>query len=185
LVFKTLEKDGSLHSLAWCSNSMLQTLKQYGEVSIIDTTYNKNRWDLPLGLLIVKDSEGRLRIGSCALLGNEDTETFTWWFQYLINECYWYPKVVMSDGDLAIGLSIENLDTKVTHLLCLYHIMQNIHKNLGKVLGKFYLSQADLDRNSRMTFSAAVTKIQFLNLKVPGMNCFRNTPKHNLIWKNL
>jgi hypothetical protein len=91
----------------------------------------------------------------------------------------------MSDGDLAIGLSIESLNTKVTHLLCLYHIIQNIHKNVGKLLGKFYLSQGDLDRNSRMTFSAAGTKILFLNLKIPGMICFRNTPKQNLIWKNL
>jgi hypothetical protein len=69
----------------------------------------------------------------CALLSNEDTETFTWLFTTWL-ECMHgrSPNAIITDQDRAMKNAIEVVFPKTRHRWCLWHLMKKIPEKLGR-----------------------------------------------------
>ena len=102
-----------LERVAWVTSEMQDRLLQWGggEVVLIDTTYKKNRFQMPLAIMVVFDGEGETIIVSAPGLHTESGDAFFWWLNF-IRGLGWEPKAVFSDGDLAMALAIESTGTR-------------------------------------------------------------------------
>ena len=65
-----------------------------------------------------------------SLFNNENLETFNWFFKCLKSAVSDSPKVIMSDHDLALESAIEQQFPGTKHFLCLFHIYQNLNRNV-------------------------------------------------------
>ncbi|CAG8641596.1 15259_t:CDS:2, partial [Dentiscutata erythropus] len=68
------------------------------------------------------------------LMNNETLESFEWVFDSLIKGTNIFLSVIITDNDLAI----TNIMSDTYHIHCIYHIGQNLLKNLKSKLGSEY-----------------------------------------------
>ena len=122
-----------LTRVAWASSDMVSNIIKFGDVIVIDTTQKKNCFNMPLILCVVMDSDGKLRVAGAALVSSEDNASFHWFCTFLIR-LGWTPKVVFSDGDVAISSTLAIIKGCV-HYLCIWHIIKNLRKNCLNALG--------------------------------------------------
>ena len=92
-------------------------------------------------------------------MSDEILKSFKQVFSSLIKGTNTFPSVIITDNDLAIDATIANLMPNIYHIHCIYHIGQNLLKNLKSKLGSEYndfikawykmrntLSQIEFDR---------------------------------------
>jgi hypothetical protein len=96
----------------------------------IDSTYAKNRYALPLLLFGIASSQNKLLLCAVSLLQNETEEDFRWIFDCFLKCMGNLPRVIISDGDRAISAALEHYG--VRHLLCRWHISENVLGQLPK-----------------------------------------------------
>ena len=89
---------------------------------------------MPLILFTIVDNNGlSTLIGGC-LLSNEQFESYTWALLQFRNCTRLDPLVVFSDGDTELARAIVEVWPRSVHLLCRFHIAQNINRKLAAVL---------------------------------------------------
>lgn len=69
-----------------CSNNRCrQVYREFGNVVTFATTYLTNKQDIPSAPIIGVNYHGQSTLSGCALLSNEDIDSFVWlfrtWFQ--------------------------------------------------------------------------------------------------------
>jgi len=73
-----------------------------------------------------------------ALLPDKSVDSYIWIFQKIIKATNVYLTVILIDTDLTIDAAICQVFITTYPIHCIYHITQNLHKNLRKVLGEIY-----------------------------------------------
>ncbi|CAJ0823579.1 9554_t:CDS:2 [Entrophospora sp. SA101] len=73
-----------------------------------------------------------------ALLDHENVDSFNWFFNCMKNGFLEAPGLIMSDHDLSLESSIEINFPETKHFLCIFHIYNNLYRNLKPVLKKDY-----------------------------------------------
>ena len=144
-----VDSSNRLESLCWASASMLEDLRRYGDVLLVDCTCGKNIHDLPLAFVVTVDGEGRSKLGFAALLATESAREFNWLFNHAISavaEDDWANTVetIISDGDLAIASEVGTVFPTAQHLLCLWHLQKNLKINMKRQLGGLSLPPRSL-----------------------------------------
>ncbi|XP_056687996.1 protein FAR1-RELATED SEQUENCE 5-like [Spinacia oleracea] len=76
-----LDKDGRVCNFFWRDSMMLEDYKIYGDVTVFDTTYRTNRYNLICAPFVGINNHWKNTIFACALLGDEKTESFVWLFE--------------------------------------------------------------------------------------------------------
>ncbi|CAG8793969.1 5040_t:CDS:1 [Dentiscutata erythropus] len=117
-------------------------LKQYSQIVLMDSTYKTNHFGIPLLLISGIDAIGIIFLIASRLISNETISSFCCVLQQLkqvvsditINKI----QTILTNRDLAILSSIRNGLSHVKHQLCIWHLEQNIVKNLtGKLDNRF------------------------------------------------
>ena len=127
-----MNTDDSLKNIIFLSGKMRKTYELFGKsgIMMIDTTYKNNKYNLPLCNFCGTDNNGHNLIFAHAFIYNELQETFDWLFNQFIELMHnKMPKVIISDQDLALTASINCNFLSSIHLLCNWHMMQNLKKN--------------------------------------------------------
>jgi len=102
----------------------------YGDILLVNATYRTNKYKLPLVIFSGFTYKGRNCIFDIGIVNDEKETTYNWLFgQFrLIHKVL--PQIVGSDHDLAIASLMANAYKGIICLLCLWHIEQNLKKQL-------------------------------------------------------
>ncbi|CAG8460223.1 3404_t:CDS:2 [Cetraspora pellucida] len=120
-VITYLINNNRLHCLFFATQSALTTFKCYPEVMLIDTTYKTNHFGMPLLFISRVNAIGITFL--IATVGNN-----------VINKI----QTILMNRDSAILPAIRTELLHVKHQICIWHIEQNIVKNLtSKLNNKF------------------------------------------------
>ena len=102
---------------------------------IYDNTFNTSSYDLKLGVFSVVSKDGRTRLLACSLLRHEDEESFKWVMTSFLEIYGVTPAVVLTDGDPWLSRAIASVFDGSVHLLCVWHLANNVKKHIKGCFG--------------------------------------------------
>jgi zinc finger SWIM domain-containing protein 3 len=133
-------EDGFLKSMAWICVRALDTLKSHCRVILMDATYRTNQYEMPFVLFTGCDETYRTFIFGAALLDAEQTEDYVWALNSLKSLLPdWFSErlqCIVTDLDFSEERAISSVFPSVHHILCIFHMFQNVTKNLSAKLGE-------------------------------------------------
>lgn len=115
-------------------------LAEYYEVLIMDCTYKTNKYKMPLLIITgVTSSNTTFYVAFCFMKG-ETFEDYLWVIRALIRllDMFKIPYLTtaISDGDKALAPALyrafEEKNHRINHILCVWHINQNVTANCKK-----------------------------------------------------
>ncbi|CAD6911462.1 unnamed protein product [Tilletia controversa] len=129
---------GALQRLFMSSPVMIDALGQFGDVLIADVAQGRNVYNMPLNVFSVIDGCGKTRNIGYAVQDREDHASHAWVLHALLRTTGKKPSVIISDQDAAFISAVREVLPTSHHVLCLYHLWQNIVKQLkGKLRGQW------------------------------------------------
>jgi len=111
---------------------------QYSDCVFNDVTHKTNRYGMALSLFVGFDNKCHNILLAQALLVDESLESHVWMFNQIIKSTGVYPAVILTDADPAVDAAVRQVFQLTYPIHCAYHITQNLHKNLRKILGVNY-----------------------------------------------
>ncbi|XP_021837034.1 protein FAR1-RELATED SEQUENCE 5-like [Spinacia oleracea] len=134
--YSSIQRDGEgiLKNAFWADARSRGTCKYFGDVISFDTTFSSNRYRMPFAPFFGVNHHGKSTIFAAALISHEDTESFVWVFEEWLKCMGKPPKGILTDQDRAICSAIGKVFPGVPHRLCLWHMLQNASRNLGKLV---------------------------------------------------
>ena len=72
---------------------------KYNDVTIVDITYNTNRFQMMLCIITVIDNNYRTRIVTYAIIENEILNTYKWIFKNILVETGSFPRIIFINLD--------------------------------------------------------------------------------------
>ncbi|GBC53877.1 protein FAR1-RELATED SEQUENCE 5-like [Rhizophagus irregularis DAOM 181602=DAOM 197198] len=122
--------NNELTGLFWMTSQQHNDLwPKYHDVIIHDNTAKTNRYDMALSLFVCIDNNFKMRIVGQALIKYETQAAYEWIFQCMLESVdNVSPKVIFTDGDPAVIAAIRVIYPQTQHLLCIYHIVENVKK---------------------------------------------------------
>jgi zinc finger SWIM domain-containing protein 3 len=123
-----------LQRIFWMSARGRDYYCSFSDVIEGDATYKTNRFGLPLLLFWGVDNNCVTFVIAGCLLSDEQFESYEWALLNFGKLGFPAPKVIFTDGDTEFGRAIQKVWPETVHLLCRFHIAQNIIKNLAGIL---------------------------------------------------
>ena len=122
--------NNELTGLFWMTSQQCNDLwPRFHDVIILDTTSKTNRYEMALGLFVAVDNNFKTRIVAQALTKYENQADFDWVFQCTLQASNNLPpKVIFTDSDPALIAAVQVTYPETRHLLCIYHLLENVKK---------------------------------------------------------
>ncbi|KAK1561951.1 hypothetical protein Q3G72_003731 [Acer saccharum] len=126
-----LDDDRRLKNVFWADPRSRAAYQYFGDVVTFDTTYLTNRYGMPFAPFVGVNHHGQSILLGAGLISNEDTETFVWLFQTLL-QCMdgIAPKAIITDQDKAMKNAIAIVFPTTRHRFCLWHILKKVPEKL-------------------------------------------------------
>ncbi|RYR13800.1 hypothetical protein Ahy_B04g070599 isoform F [Arachis hypogaea] len=127
-----LEDDQSIKLAFWEDARSRATCEYFGDVISFDTTYNTNTYNMVFGSFIGVNQHSQSTLLGCALMKNEDIQSFKWLF-----ECWLCcmggnaPKGILTVQCALMQRAIEACMPTTIHRWCIWHIMKKIPSKLN------------------------------------------------------
>jgi MULE transposase domain/FAR1 DNA-binding domain len=143
-----------LTGLFWMtSQQCIDLWPKFHDVIIYDTTSKTNRYEMALSLFVAVDNNYKTRIVAQALTKYENQADFNWIFQCILQASNNLPpKVLFTDSDPAIIAAVQIVYPQTRHLLCIYHLLENVKKKakakLRGDMAKSFITDFYIMRNS-------------------------------------
>ncbi|RYR30579.1 hypothetical protein Ahy_B01g055326 [Arachis hypogaea] len=127
-----LKDDQSINLVFWVDARSRAACEYFGDVISFDTTYNTNRYNLFFGSFVGVNHHGQSTLMGCALMKNEDIQSFKWLFEYWLR-CMGgnTPKGILTDQCASMQSAIETCMPTTIHGWCIWHIMKKIPSKLN------------------------------------------------------
>ncbi|XP_074300849.1 protein FAR1-RELATED SEQUENCE 8-like [Silene latifolia] len=134
--YYAIEKDakGKLLNVFWADGRCRGMGKVFEDVLSYDATFCVNRYIMPFTPFVGVNHHGSTVLLAAALVSHEDAESFTWVFRRWIDCMGRAPSVILTDQCKGMKKAVKNVFNSTRHRLCLWHMMMNAVKNLGKHL---------------------------------------------------
>ncbi|CAB4493479.1 unnamed protein product [Rhizophagus irregularis] len=133
--------DNRLVGLFWMSPNQHQCLLRYNDIVQIDNTCQTNWFDMYLTLLVIVDNNTKSRLVAQCLSEDGTIESYEWFLDCLLQTTNNNPPTCLfSDADPALINAVTSKFPESHHFLCIFHIQENLRKNLAGKLGKEYQS---------------------------------------------
>ncbi|XP_068504159.1 protein FAR-RED IMPAIRED RESPONSE 1-like [Phaseolus vulgaris] len=118
-----------VQDLFWTHPDSVKLLNAFNIVLMMDSTYKTNRYRMPLFEVVGVTSTGLTFSAAFMLLASERHHNFVWALEKLKGlflRVDSYPKVVVSDRDIALMNAINVVFPEAANLLCRFHIDKNV-----------------------------------------------------------
>lgn len=126
-----VDDENRLDKLFWADSRSRMDYDAFGDVLVFDTTYKTNAYKKPFVILAGVSNHYLSIIFGCALLANENVETYTWVLEALMEAMDGKkPISVVTDGDRAMRQAIITVFPSSKHRLCTWHIQRNAVTNV-------------------------------------------------------
>ncbi|XP_021719176.1 protein FAR1-RELATED SEQUENCE 5-like [Chenopodium quinoa] len=126
-----LDSYGRVCNLFWRDSMMLEDYKIYGDVTVFDTTYRTNRYNL-ICAPFVGNNHWKNTMFACSFIGDETTNSFVGLFETfkkaMGGKCH---VSLFIDQDAAMLAAIPKVFPNTRHRLCLWHLIQNVVTRFG------------------------------------------------------
>ncbi|CAI2176926.1 12028_t:CDS:1 [Funneliformis geosporum] len=111
---------------------------QYGLVIAHNNTAKMNIYGLSLLIFVIVDNNYSTRPVAQAFLNDKTLESYLWSLKVILQAYGIYLTVMITDADPAMDVAIAQIYSQTRHLHCIWHIDQNIPKNLKSKLHDDY-----------------------------------------------
>ncbi|XP_075103764.1 protein FAR1-RELATED SEQUENCE 5-like [Nicotiana tabacum] len=119
----------------------------FGDVLSFDTTYQMNREHIPLASFIGLNNHRKMVIFGGALMYDETADSFQWLFETFLRAMSGKnPKTILIDQDVAMSKAISFVMTEVYHMLCVWHMEQNVAKHLNQIYKRYASFHGDFGK---------------------------------------
>jgi len=125
-----IENDQSLTKLIFLTETMKRNYELYGDIIMMDSTYNTNLYRIPLVVLTGIRKDGKNVLFGLVLVNNETYETYKWILEHFFRaNNNQYPRLIVTDGDTAMYKALsEYKEVPIIHLLCQWHVKRNMNR---------------------------------------------------------
>ncbi|MED6116105.1 hypothetical protein PIB30_117534 [Stylosanthes scabra] len=127
-----LDGDNRIKNVFWADARSRAACEYFGDVVWFETTYNKNRYDLPFASFVGVNHHGYSILLGCAVMKNEDIESFKWlfgcWIRCMGGKA---PKSIITDQCPSMPIAIQHCMPTTMHRWCIWHIMKKVPKKLN------------------------------------------------------
>ncbi|KAL8469446.1 hypothetical protein ACS0TY_032335 [Phlomoides rotata] len=118
--YMDLDQDGHLRNVLWIHPRCGAAYEKFHDVVSFDTTYLVNRNKIPFASIVGVNHHGHSILLGCALVTHEDTESFRWIFQNLLQAMNGvHPNAIIMDQCPSINLAIRDVMPNTTHRYCI------------------------------------------------------------------
>ncbi|RHZ88497.1 hypothetical protein Glove_22g195 [Diversispora epigaea] len=111
---------------------------KFYDIIIHDNTARTNKYNYPLSLFILIDNYNKSRLAAQAFMQDERLESYEWLLRCCLEAYEIAPLTFVTDADPAMIAAISTIFPETHHIQCLYHLYQNLPKNLRSCLGSLY-----------------------------------------------
>lgn len=127
-----VDDSDSLKRLFFVTPIMKKNYDQFGDVLLLDATYQTNVYQVPLAIFSGVNVEGKNVVYAMAFINDETFETYEWCFKAFFD---FYkdkvPNVIVTDGDLSICKVMKEKYPTIPHLLCQWHFKRNLYRHFA------------------------------------------------------
>jgi len=127
----SVETDKSLCKIVFSTKKMKENFKNFGDILIIDTTYNVNYYSTPLVVLSGVDNCYRNILFGLAFVNSEEQATYNWVLSQFDSIVQEKPQLIMSDQDKSLCAAIKNTYSGLEHRVCSWHVARNLRRKFG------------------------------------------------------
>jgi len=180
------DRENRLSKLFFCSQKMIILYKSFYDVIFVDTTFQKNRFNMPILCIVGFNNYGHNILLGFGLLNDSTEKSFNWAFESFSKIVDRSPQVIFSDQEKALRNSLKVTFPEARHLLCGWHVARNLtnrfkawkagSENAQKLFN--YLKYLPFTKDS-VKFERRVTEIkEFLANSNENLNYFENAMKN-------
>ena len=120
-----------LNYIIFCTRKSQKIYPKYRDVAWVDSKYGTNKYGMRMINFSIAYGHGKNRIVLISYTRNEEKSTFKKVLQDFISFHKEKPIVLVSAYDKALNSAIDEDHPNIIHILCYWHLKQNIAKNLG------------------------------------------------------
>ncbi|EXX57044.1 hypothetical protein RirG_210580 [Rhizophagus irregularis DAOM 197198w] len=124
-----------LISIFWMLPEQRERWIKFYDIIIHDNTAKTNKYNYPLSLFILIDNYNKSRLAAQAFLQDERQESYEWLLRCCLEACKISLLTFVTDGDSAMIAAVSTVFPEAHHMQCLFHLYQNLPKNLRSCLG--------------------------------------------------
>ncbi|KAL4336940.1 hypothetical protein AHAS_Ahas12G0060400 [Arachis hypogaea] len=119
--------------LFWSDGCSQHDYKIFGDVLAFDATYGRNKYNLPVIVFFGVNHHNQTCVFGAAMVSSETQAAYVWVLGRFL-ECMGgkAPKAVITDGDRAMRLAIQEVFPEAHHRLCAWHLLKNATVNVCK-----------------------------------------------------
>jgi hypothetical protein len=123
-------------AIYYMSAEMIYHARRNGQLLLMDTTFNTNRFKWPLCLVCGIDQHGQTVLLAVAVHHYQTTDAFEWILQQLrssMHDVAWQSvRCVFTDGDQAMAAALTSTLPHARHLRCRYHLRENLRNAMQR-----------------------------------------------------
>ena len=136
-----LNSNGRVGRLFWMTPAMLAWVRLYGTQILVDGAEGRNSYRMALTTFCVINGNNQSRNVAHCLHETKDQGTYEWMLTILKRQiensiASVIVKSIFSDRERAIAAALIVVWPEVFHGVCLWHLTENIKKNLRPVMGQ-------------------------------------------------
>ena len=135
-----LDNENWLTRLFWMSPAQVILWLEYHDVILNDNTAKTNHYQMSLSLFLIVDNNTWSRLVAQALVSDETTESYTWILECTKKATMAEPLVFVTDADPAADAAVCQIYESTYQIHCIFHISENLPKNLKSKLHDQYES---------------------------------------------
>ncbi|KAK9740737.1 hypothetical protein RND81_03G056700 [Saponaria officinalis] len=132
-----LDEGRNLCRVFWADAESKRAYHAFGDCMSFDPTYGTNKYCMVFTPFTGVDNHKKSITFGCALLSNEDEESFKWTFgKFLEAMGKKEPQFIITDQDPEIKNAVPAVFKTARHRFCMWHIMCKVADKVGTAIGK-------------------------------------------------
>ncbi|KAH1216076.1 Protein FAR1-RELATED SEQUENCE 6 [Glycine max] len=134
-----LKDEDVVRDIFWCHPDAVKLCNACNLIFLKESTYKTNRYRISLLDFVGVTPTGMTFSTSFAYLEGECVNNVAWTleqFRGLFLRCDALPRVIVTNGDLALINAVKTIFPECTNLLCMFHIDKNVKTKRKSLIGK-------------------------------------------------
>ncbi|KAK9676280.1 hypothetical protein RND81_11G066400 [Saponaria officinalis] len=130
-----VDNNNRLCRVFWADTINIKNYLLFGDTMSVDSTYRSNKYNMVFVTFTGVDHHKRCVNFGAGLLAHEDNDSFEWLFNSFLEAMEGHqPKVIITDQDPAMKITIAEIFTEASHRLCIWHIMKKLREKINAYL---------------------------------------------------
>ena len=126
-----IDENNRLKNFVYSSEQMRELYLRFNDVLLMDTTFKTNKFKMSLLIIAGINEEGKTVLLGFAALRSEEAINMGWAYKKIIEYFGKQPVIINTDSCPTLSKIIKDTSPETTHLLCGWHVSQNIKKHIS------------------------------------------------------